>query len=156
MKVHAVKHAVRFKLFVTKRWHSSLPSCWVWVMSLLLTKCQCYLSPSDIYATSDCHFPAMGQKHWINSSLEWFFHIFASRQPPQLGSTHRAKVGSLLHVNVPNIITDDKIRFAWPFSRNPESTSSPVLVLTPEALIGMAFHQILMTQNSQFQKRYTS
>lgn len=112
MKVHALKHAVRFKLFVTKRWHSSLPSCWVWVMSLLLTKCQCYLSPSNIYATSDCHLLAKGQKPWIGNSLEWFCQTFASGQPSQLGSTHPVKVGSLLHVNVQRITTDDMTQFA--------------------------------------------
>lgn len=80
MKVHAVKHAVRLEPFVTKRWHSSLPSCWVWVMSLLLTKCQCYLSPSNIHAT----FFAMGQNHWIDGSPHWFSHILPQDNPLSL------------------------------------------------------------------------
>lgn len=91
MKVYAVKHAVRLELFVTKHWHSSRPSFWFWVMSLLLTKCQCYLSPSDIYATSDCHrlpwVRTTGQAAVFTDSFKWF-----PRTAPQLHSTGSSEI----------------------------------------------------------------
>lgn len=39
-------------------------------------QCQCYLSPSEIYATSDFHLLAMGQNHWTDCSFQWLFQIF--------------------------------------------------------------------------------
>lgn len=78
-----------------QRWHSSLPSCWVWVMSFLLTKCQYDLSPSNIYATSDCHLLAMGQNHRLGSIRPWFFQIPHPRGTLDAWLPRQVQVGSL-------------------------------------------------------------
>ena len=110
MEVHAVKHTVRFEPFITKCWHSPLPCFWVWVMSLLLTKCQCYLSPSNIYVTSDCHLLVMGQNTGQTAIVNVSFTLFPQDNP--LRCLHPpGKMGYLSHVNVQHVTTEDKIWF---------------------------------------------
>jgi hypothetical protein len=59
--------------------------CWVWVMSLIVTKCQCYLSLSNIYATTDHPFLlwviTMEQTYVLNDSFKLLLQISPFTSP---------------------------------------------------------------------------